>query len=256
MIELELPVGAAGATRLVLRELRGADELALEAAGGVSTRAAVMRLLSCLVVPAAGCVSVEALGDLSCAERDRALAALYEDRFGARIEARIGCAACGTACELGFDLRELLAARPLRIPASGRVAVGPGWARPPSVREAELVHGAPAHERAARLRRLSVDDGGGPALDDAAIDAALESAAPLLDVDLDARCAACGASSVVRFEIAAWLARAVLRERPVLLREVHVLARAYGWSLHSILELPRSQRQMLVGLAMPASVGA
>ena len=41
--------------------------------------------------------------------------------------------------------------------------------------------------------------------------------------------------------------RALDNERRFLLREVHTIARAYGWSFDSIVGLPRSDRHELVG---------
>jgi hypothetical protein len=79
---------------------------------------------------------------------------------------------------------------------------------------------------------------------------ALASIGPLLDLEVPATCAECGASNEVRFDMASFLMEAMVRERRLVLREVHVLAGAYGWSLREILDMPRTLRRDLVSVVV------
>jgi hypothetical protein len=86
---------------------------------------------------------------------------------------------------------------------------------------------------------------------------ALQSAAPILDVDLVARCPECDQAQTVQFDLQSFVLQRLLDERPVLLAQIHALAAAYGWSCGEILSLERSTRRMLfdlvIGSRTPAS---
>ncbi len=249
--------------RFVLRELRGADELDLpERSPSARVAASVLaELVGSLVVRERSC---SAFAEASVAERDRVYAALCRSLFGDRVEARAACDGCGEAYELGFELLALERARPLATSDAGDVAIEGTSARvrPPTVGELEawgdaVVEHFRAHcvvREGAPEEAESAADPADPAdeVDDETIDSALEAAAPLLDVHLDAPCPACGRARRERFEIGAWLMSGLLRERRVTLQELHVLARAYGWSLESLLALTRSQRHAFVRLVTRA----
>ncbi len=70
----------------------------------------------------------------------------------------------------------------------------------------------------------------------------------MLDLEVDAPCPECGHANTLHFGIQQMLLGALTGERPRLLGEVHVLARAYGWGLGDILGLPRVDRRAFVGL--------
>lgn len=74
-----------------------------------------------------------------------------------------------------------------------------------------------------------------------------------LDLELVAACVECHAEQRVHFAIDHHLTRALAREERWLLREVHTIARAYGWTLEEILSLPRSGRRTFVKLIYGAS---
>ena len=85
----------------------------------------------------------------------------------------------------------------------------------------------------------------------------LEALAPIVDVDLETRCAECGHPGQARFDIQAFVLQRLLDERDALLGEIHAMAAAYGWPLHDILSLPRGLRQALAQrLAGAAAPGA
>ena len=76
----------------------------------------------------------------------------------------------------------------------------------------------------------------------------MEALAPVLDVDLDAHCPACNNDQAFHFDMEYYLLGALQQERNQVALEVHRLARAYGWRLKEILELPRSMRKTYVSL--------
>jgi hypothetical protein len=258
--------------RFVLRELCGADELGLpERSPSARVAASVLaELVGSLVVRERSC---SGFAEASVAERDRIYAALCRALFGDRVEARAVCDGCGEAYELGFELSSLERARPVATSDAGDVAIeGTSTrVRPPTVGELEAWGDAVfeqfrAHcvvREGAPERAESAADPADPAdatdevdevdeVDDETLDSALEAAAPLLDMHLEAPCPACGRARRERFEIGAWLMSGLLRERRVTLQELHVLARAYGWSLESLLALTRSQRHAFVRLVTRA----
>ncbi len=85
-----------------------------------------------------------------------------------------------------------------------------------------------------------------PAVSLEALNDALEAIAPILYLELDARCPECGQPNAVYFDIQSFLLGALLQERKVLLSEVHRIAVAYGWGLDAILSLKRSERRSYV----------
>jgi hypothetical protein len=82
--------------------------------------------------------------------------------------------------------------------------------------------------------------------------AALESGAPILDVEIEARCVGGGASQLSHFDLQSFVMQRLLDERPALLAEVHALADGYGWPLREILALTRRTRRSLAGLVADA----
>jgi hypothetical protein len=78
----------------------------------------------------------------------------------------------------------------------------------------------------------------------------METVAPLLSLDLPTSCPLCGAEQEVPFDLVSFFMAALIRERPLLAREVHYLARAYRWSHTEILSLPRSERRAFVALVL------
>jgi hypothetical protein len=76
----------------------------------------------------------------------------------------------------------------------------------------------------------------------------LDDVAPLLDLELSARCVECGYVQTVHFDIQTYLLGAIISERRRLLNEINRIARAYAWSLEEILSLRRTDRRYLVEL--------
>ena len=83
-----------------------------------------------------------------------------------------------------------------------------------------------------------------------ALDRAMALAVPRVATELDAECPRCGHFQITPFGIEAFLCAALERERAMVIREVHVLARAYGWSRADILDMARSDRHLYVRLVL------
>jgi hypothetical protein len=233
-----------------VREVTGHDEADVDGAAS----ATAIRLLDRLLVAddEAGILPGHA-ADLTAADRDRLLAAIYRRAYGDRIESTVTCGACRQPFDLSFSLAEL-GARVLDWPAEveplpdGTFRLGGGlMVRLPTGRDELRVAGMPPAEAAEELYRsclVGTDSG----LEPEALSEMLERVAPVLDVELDARCAECGSREPRRFDIQSYLLDALAQERRRLLAEVHRIAVAYGWSLDAILSLTRSDRRQYVAL--------
>jgi hypothetical protein len=199
------------------------------------------------------------LAELSLGARDVELLRMRALLFGNGIDAVGHCPACGTALDIGFDLRDILGSAPERTsvespPPSSQVIVDGYMAtvRAPdsndilAVLDAEAVPGDPARslldrcvieltppgERAAPLPEHIAE----------ALAAEIARLDPFARIELDLTCEDCGQSwhspfDVIGFvwmEIGAWARR--------LLREVHTLASAYGWREADILAMSPRRR--------------
>ncbi|MEM9139532.1 MAG: hypothetical protein AAGB15_06840 [Pseudomonadota bacterium] len=218
--------------------LDGQGVLALPPVTGAAERAAAgdaQALLGVLIGPAAGRLTV---GD-----RDRVLAGLYGDLYGWDVLADARCSGCQARYELRFSLKDLLASRQPDGSASGKapsVPVDAARVRLPLVEDLE----GGAEDL---IARLTVE--GEPPQADAA-EAALEAADPALELDLNGTCPECDAKQAVPFSMSGFLGAALARDQRFLMREVHLIARSYGWSLESILGLTRAERQEFVRLIL------
>ena len=110
-------------SRLASRELNGFDE---QSVCSLDTPTAI-GLLDRLLVRTSGSPSEHLkAADLTAAERDRLLAAVYKRTFGPRIESTVRCTFCGNPFDLTFSIDDLLAAfRPAAL--SSAASPGSGW---------------------------------------------------------------------------------------------------------------------------------
>lgn len=224
-VALRHPPAATGAgIAITLRGMRGRDELAVE---GIDTRAALV-LLDALIGrkgPAAG--------SLCASDRDALLAALHRREWGDRILTTLTCAKCTEKFDLSFNISEIQA----------HLARDVAGLRQPPTGEQEI-HAAARGARAG-VRALAGELG----IADSDIELAcaeLETAAPILDLEITAECAECHAPQEAHFDLQTFVMQRLLGERELLLAEVHLLAQSYGWSLREILALPRHTRRSLV----------
>lgn len=238
-----------GAIWAALRELTGRDE---QGVSGTHTAAAIALLDSLLVEQLDADLAPGAAATLPAADRDRLLAAIYRQTYGARIESDIRCAECDTRFDMSFELAALVESRSQEAAGGGATREPDGTFRqngwrfrlPSGADELEAGRLPPEEQEAFLLNRCLLE---GTAGSDA-LQAAMAAAAPVLDLDLSAPCPACEAVQPVHFDIQYYLLASLQREQPRLAREVHRLALAYGWSLPEILALPRTMRRHYVSL--------
>lgn len=193
----------------------------------------------------------------SLGERDRLLVELRERLFGRAIRALEACPACGLAHDVELSTSTLLAtpgSHPPEVVHAGDVTVT--W-RPLRPADVEAAAAAPSVEQARRvlLSRVvvSAQRGGRPlAVHDlpedavAAVAAALAEADPLASIEIPLTCERCASSWTAALDIADYLWREVDAWARRTLREVDVLARAYGWTERDVLALtPHRRRRYL-----------
>jgi len=201
------------------------------------------------------------LAALTVGQRNARLIALRWRTFGPAARCRAACPACGAELEFMLDLPGLAAAEPevavyrdilagysleYRLPTAGDLAAiaaagnDPGGARQELI--ARCVLGAERDGEA-------VSPAGLPAAVVEALGEAIRERDPLAGLRLALDCAACGQRSSVPFDAAAFVWSELEMQARRLLREVHSLARAYGWREGDILALSPARRQAYLELA-------
>ncbi|MEU1784606.1 hypothetical protein ABZ553_01450 [Streptomyces sparsogenes] len=213
-------------------------------------------------------------------EREADLYALRRALFGARMQVRVECGACGEDMEFELDAGELVAggpgARPRRGDGPLRVEEGE-WTvefRLPTVADLEAAASAAASgatafggatpEVARRLLlarcTVSAARAGRPVPADQLptlrlpeavqrrIAEAAEQADPAAEVTLRIACPECGEATPAELDIASYLWTELDSWARDLLLDVHLLATAYGWSEPEILALSPLRRRYYLEL--------
>jgi hypothetical protein len=226
----------------------------------------VVRALT-LLAAAHPAAAWEELGALPLGERDRQLLALREETLGSRMEGAAGCPACGEMLDVALDTRAL---RSICLSPSspgeggwegageeGRGGEGSSLAfRLRSVNSLDLLAAASCSdvEEARRLlaercvleaRRHGepISTGGLSEEDLQALSAALAEADPGAELLLELSCPVCRHGWWEMLDVATFFWTELDVQARRLLREVHVLARAYGWREADVLALsPRRRR--------------
>jgi hypothetical protein len=226
---------------VLLAPLTGADEVALSMDAGPK---AAIGLLRRLARQSDGSPLV--IDTLTVSQIDRLLAALYRTLYDDRAECRLRCKGCGEGYEFTLLLSDLIAAQ--HREAVGSPDADGCWALPDGrrVRAPTLADMAAAAGPEALLARVVV--AGDPCREPDAVTDFLERAAPVLSLDLDAACPHCSRREAVRFDLAHYLSARLASERPFLIRETHLIASRYGWSLPEIMALGRADRRAFAGL--------
>ncbi len=201
------------------------------------------------------------LASLSIGSRDVRLLMLREQLWGRQMVAAVDCPRCRERLEMNLDTREILAQSGTTPPRELTLIVGEFTVnlRLPTSLDAIAAAAAGSLDsaRALLLERcvLSAARAGSPIPQEqlpahvaADIPQALVDADPLADIQFQLECPSCdhrwrALFDVVSFlwtELDAWSARIV--------RDVHTLARAYGWREHDILALSSSRRQLYLDM--------
>jgi hypothetical protein len=186
--------------------------------------------------------------------RDRALFRLRGFLFGSAIDALVACPVCATELELSLSTADFLTQEP--EPMAERnfqhdtVTVR---YRLPDTLDLLAVAAAPAERRRDLLlqRCIAGVREAGATDDIATLSAALAEATvaemarvdPQADIRLDLTCPGCGHGWNAPFDIVGFLWSDIEATARRLLRQVHVLAGAYGWSEQVVLALTARRRR-------------
>jgi len=206
-------------------------------------------------------LTVEALAVLSIGEREERLLAIRTRLFGPTVTGLVVCPHCGVRVEIEFDSRELGVSSEARRTREFQLTVGglELCCRLPSGADVEAVSALADVDAvcAALLARcVTARDVAGNVVPAAALPAEVVRAIgdemdrldPLAVIRLPVECPSCGGAweaaldvqSFVWTELRAWARRT--------LREVHALARAYGWTEAEVLALSATRRRAYLEL--------
>jgi len=201
---------------------------------------------------------------LSIGQRDFQLLELRERTFGSRLDARSRCPACAEQLEVSFTAQDARVCAAAEVPQE-LVVQQSGHdlrCRLPTQADLEASCGqgdVPAARRYL-LERCLLDvrrDGVAAAVDELpddvmrAVEQAMAAADPQANVQLALSCPACGHQWQEVFDIVSFLWGEVHAWALRLLREVHTLAAAYGWSEADILALSPQRRRMYLEMVGP-----
>lgn len=255
--------GVEPARHVYLRELSGYDEL---------SNGSAVELIDGLLVNRPGAPARP--GDarrLTLSEIDLVLVAVYRSLYGDVVEGHVPCPGCRSSYEMSFTLSDMWKAVTERTPEDeqllaavegpdghGVYRLGMLRFRLPTGEDLTEVAGLGSDASAAALRTRCVleeqaEDGRSASEREETLDRVMALVGPTFDTDLDGICPECGTEQAVPFRIDEFLFAALRGESALLIREVHELARAYRWSRHEILEMPRRERRQHAGLVLAAS---
>lgn len=199
--------------------------------------------------------SLSELRDLPLGQRNGLLLEVRAATFGDSLRGSTPCRICQTDLEFSLSARVLLASAEGAQEELFELRTPELEARIRLVRSADVlgVLGLPAAERAPRLLErcvLALSKGGAACsvsqLSDAEraqLTAAIAERDPLAEVQLNVVCPDCRAETPVHIDIAAYFWAELLHHAQSLLRDVQILARAFGWREPDVLALsPRRRR--------------
>lgn len=182
--------------------------------------------------------------------RDAALLRLRRSLFGDRIDGRATCHACGEELEFTLSAEALLGIG--HAGSADPLALEHGGARFRVPTSADILAAIEAGDADgdALLDRCIVDATGSVNEDlRAAVAGAIAAADPLADVTIALACPACGERADVAFDIGTLLWTELDAWSRRTLAEVHVLARAYGWTEPDVLALGPRRRALYLEMA-------
>ena len=201
------------------------------------------------------------VGSLPIGQRDARLIALHVALAGPVLEALVPCADCAGTAEVSVSAEALLSAADRAVPVAG-LQVGPyaiEWRSPDSsdVAAAASAPDAAAAERVLLERCVTSASGpdgpiDGPSLSpDArvALAAAMAAADPLAEIQIEASCPTCGRAFAADIDIGDYVYTELAAHARRILRDIHVLARSYGWNEAEVLALSEHRRAAYLELA-------
>lgn len=202
-------------------------------------------------------VSLDALADWPLGRKNTALIELRCACFGRPLRAWTVCPSCAEKLEFELDGAVLLDRAP-RNGSTDTVEVGGQLFRLPTTRDlAAVLRGATDLDRAARqlaetchVRTAGSDTAAQPianlALED--IEAGMARADPMAEVLIDLPCPACGGGHESILDIVSFFWSELEARAKRLLREIHDLAMAYGWTESAVLSLSEHRRAVYLDM--------
>jgi hypothetical protein len=185
---------------------------------------------------------------------DVLLAGLLCSVVGGHVPACAECPGCGVVLDVPVDVAAV-AALPMHEPGEWLSVLVDDIEVPfrlPTTADLVAVGGLPADQAHAALLAacLGAEPGTAPAPETgAAVEAAMEQAAPAGAVDLLARCAGCGLESVLPLDMPALVWAEIEAQASALLQDVHALATSYGWTEADVLDLSPRRRALYLAMA-------
>jgi len=200
-----------------------------------------------------------ALTQLPIGRRDALLLELRERAFGPRLEVFVPCPRCRERLEIGFTTRELRVPPPEGPRSPWQVGDHVlDYRLPDSLDLAALAHVRDAREARAHLLQRCVQQAryqGQPVPLDSvpeevlgALTARLAEDDPQADITLRLSCPGCGHTWRAAFDILSFFWAELEAHARQLQREVHELARTYGWTEATILSLSAPARRRYMEL--------
>jgi hypothetical protein len=199
----------------------------------------------------------DALLALTIGRRDAYLLTLHEITFGARLESVVECPACQERLEFTLNVADIRAAPEREGEVGEQQATLDGYEvhfRLPNSRDlitiARLLDVGQA--RSTLVQRCLIEakrDGESVAVADlpepviAGLAEQMARLDPQAEVQLNLCCPACGHRWSLLFDIVSFLWAEIGGQARRLLRDVHTLARAYGWREADILSMSAVRRQ-------------
>ncbi len=208
--------------------------------------------------------SRETLAALSIGQRDTCLLAVRERTFGSKPDILVACPGCDEQVECLLNLAEMQLVPDLdpanevqqmsvdeyeihfRLPNSLDLAAIADF-RDGSVAGHLLAQHCILQ---ARHEGLSVPVEALPETVVTAVTAQMVEHDPLAEIQLDLTCPACSHHWQVVFDIVTFLWREISTQAKHLLREVHILAQAYGWREADILSMSAARRQLYIEMVI------
>jgi hypothetical protein len=242
-----------------MRALTASEQLQVWERGRRQTSARRAMLLLAAASPE---ISPGELAQFSIGQRDACLLTLREWMFGTQIQGIAACPECPERLELMFEVAEIRAANESEMAAPGatyllRVEDYEVQFRPPNTTDLEAIVGCETAEaaRSQLLARCALEIRRGNTKKNAktragklpskVVNALTEKMAqvdPQANVQLSLTCPVCRHAWSAAFDIASFLWSEINDWAQRILREIHIIASAYGWREADILEMSAERR--------------
>jgi hypothetical protein len=195
-----------------------------------------------LIILAAACpeASPDSLAGLTIGQRDERLLELQEVMFGSEVTGVTPCPKCGETTELNFNCSDIHPAAGPEPPIELTAQSNDREVRFRLPTSADLLV---AHSAQELLKRCLLSGVGRTEDLLPAVSEKMLSADPMAEIQFALNCANCEHKWEAPFDIVTFLWREISAAARRLLREVHTLASAYGWTEPEILALSPGRRR-------------